>query len=172
MAGLLVLAVLLFWGLILFSAGYYLTFWIRKKWIRMVVGLVVLLALFTLPIRDELKGKEEFEGLCKSGGVYQISPKAVGKKFDLMYRSTDFTRLAGYVRPIEESTISYTDVATGEVVATAKAYVAKGGWLVRHGLLKNSGGGDGAIWGRPQCFPPVSAREQARLRDITNKVVN
>lgn len=172
MGGFLIMIVLLLWGLILFGAGYYLAFWIRKRWIRTLVGLTFLVGLFTWPIRDELKGAEEFETLCKSGGIYQISPKTIGKKLDLRYGSTDRTKLAGHVRPIEESTITYTDVATGDVVATAKAYFAKGGWLVRHGWARDFGGGDGALWGRSQCFPPVSAREQARLRDITNRVVN
>ena len=172
MTAILIVAVLCIWGAALFAAGYFLTFWIKKKWIRVVIGVAVTAGLFTLPVRDEIKGQEEFEALCKAGGIYEISPNAAGKKLDLIYSSTEFRRLTGYTRPIEESTITYTDVATGETVASAKAYLAKGGWLVRHGWLKNSGGGDGALWGRPQCFPPASAQEQARLRDITYKVMN
>jgi hypothetical protein len=131
-----------------------------------------MISLFTLPLRDEIKGAQEFEALCKTGGVYQISPNAVGKKFDLKYSSSGYTNLSGYSRPVEEKTISYIDVATGEVVATAKAYLAKGGWIVRQGWLRNSGGGDGALIGRPQCFPPSDADQERRLQAVTNKILN
>lgn len=166
MSALLLLLVGGLWGATLFFSAYFLTFFIPNKGIRLVIGLVAMIGLFTLPLRDEIKGAEEFEELCKTGGVYQISPNAVGKKFDLKFSATQYTALVGYSRPVEEATISYTDTATGEVIATAKAYVAKGGWLVRQGFLRNSGGGDGALLGRPQCLP--SETEGNRLAAIAN----
>lgn len=169
MTALLILLAGALWAAVLFFAAYWLTFFIPKKWVRVVIGFVTVPALFTLPMRDEIKGAEEFEALCKVGGIYQISPNAVGKKFDLRFSATDYKALRGYTRPIEEATISYTDVQTGEVVATAKAYVAKGGWLVQQGLLRNSGGGDGALWGRAQCLP--SEAEGYRLSAVANKFV-
>ena len=170
MSALLILVVGGLWGGALFLGAYLLTFFIPNKWIRAAIGVVAMIALFTLPMRDEIKGAEEFEALCKKGGVYQISPNAVGKTFDLKSSDTGYSKLNGYTRPVEEMTVVYTDVKTGEVVATVKAYFAGGGWLVRHGLLKNSGGGDGAFLGRPQCFP--SDQETARLQALTNKVAN
>lgn len=169
MSALLILLVLGLWGATLYFSAYYLTFFIQKKWIRQLIGAVTVVALFTLPVRDEIKGSEEFEALCKSGGIYQISPKAIGKKFDLKFSATEYKPLPGYSRPVEEATISYTDVATGEVVATAKAYGAKGGWIVQRGWMRNSGGGDGALIGRPQCSP--SEAEGIRLAAIANKFV-
>ena len=160
------------WGAILFFTAYLLTFFISKRWIRAAIGFIAVFGLFTLPMRDEIKGAQEFEALCKAGGVYQISPNAVGKKFDLRYSSTEKKKLEGLTRPVEEMTISYADVATGEVVATGKAYIAKGGWLVQHRLLMNSGGGDGAFIGRPQCFPPADAEQERRLQAVTNKIIN
>lgn len=165
------------WGATLFFSAYFLTFFIPKKWIRQVIGTVAVIGLFTLPVRDEIKGAEEFEALCKAGGVYQISPKAIGKKFDLKFSATKNKKLEGFTRPVEEITISYTDVASGEVVATAKAYIAKGGWLVQKGWIRNSGGGDGALNGRPQCFPDDGLNQEdvtqvRRLRAITNKIID
>lgn len=170
MSALLILVVGGLWGATLFFGTYLLTFFIPNKGIRAAIGVVAMIGLFTLPMRDEIKGAEEFEALCKTGGVYQISPNAVGKKFDLKSSDTGYKKLSGYTRPVEEMTIVYTDRTTGEVVATVKAYFAKGGWLVQHRLLMNSGGGDGAFVGRPQCFP--SDQEAARLQAITNKAVN
>jgi hypothetical protein len=169
---LLILWVAVIWVVVLYLVGYLLTFFIKPKWIRHVAGLVVLMSLFTWPLRDEMEGEKEFEALCKTGGVYQISPSAVGKKFDLSFSSTALKPLSGFVRPVEETTIIYTDVASGEVIATAKGYSAKGGWLVRKGWLRNSGGGDGAFLGRDQCFPPSNLEQELRLTAIKNKVVN
>ena len=169
MTAILIFVVLCVWGVVLFSAGYFLTFWIKKKWIRALIGVTVVAALFTLPVRDEIKGQEEFEALCKAGGVYQISPKAEGKKFDLLFSATAYKNLAGYARPVKEATTSYVDAASGEVVATAKAYVAGGGWLVQKKIIALSST-DGPLIGRSQCFPPDS--EEIRRQQITNKVIN
>jgi hypothetical protein len=165
----LIAIVSLLWGALLFLTGYVLTFWIKKRWIRALIGLAVLAALFTLPVRDEIKGQEEFEALCRAGGVYQISPKAEGKKFDLLFTATEYTNLAGYSRPVKEATTSYVDAVSGEVVATAKVYVAGGGWLVQKKIIVLSST-DGPLIGRSQCFPPDS--EEIRRQKITNKVIN
>ena len=167
-----ILFVLAVWVSLLFVFGYVLTFPLKKRWIRVTAGVAVAVVLFTLPMRDEIKGKEEFEALCRVGGVYQISPQADGKKFDLKSSYSEKMPLTGYARPVEEVIVTYTDIATDEVVATAKAYIAKGGWLVRRGWLMNSGGGDGAFLGRPQCFPGDSPEQAHRLHAITNKIVN
>lgn len=172
MSALLILLVLGIWGAALYFSAFFLTFFIKKKWLRHLIGAVAVVALFTLPVRDEIKGAEEFEALCKTGGVYQISPNAVGKKFDLKITYTENKTLPGYSRPVEESIKTYTDIATGEVIATSKAYIAKGGWLVQKGWIRNSGGGDGALNGRPQCFPPSDLAQANRLQAITNKIVN
>ncbi len=169
---LLILLAIAVWIVVLYGAGYFLTFFIKPKWIRHVIGLAVLVSLFTLPLRDEMEGEKEFEALCKTGGVYQIAPSAVGKKFDLRYSSTALKPLSGFLRPVEETTIIYTDVASGEVIATAKGFIAKGGWLVQKGWLRNSGGGDGAFLGRDQCFPPSTLEQELRLTAIKNRVVN
>ena len=169
MTATLILVVLLLWGSFLLGAGYFLTFWIKKKWIRALIAFAVASVFFTLPVRDELKGQEEFEALCKAGNVYQIPPSAVGKKFDLMFSATDYKALSGYTRPVEEKTITYVDAASGEVVATAKAYSAGGGWLVQKKIVVLSST-DGPLLGRDQCTPP--AEERVRLREVTNKLLN
>lgn len=172
MSALLILLAGALWGVALFVSGYFLTFFIPNKWIRAGIGVIALIGLFTLPMRDEVKGAEEFEALCKTGGTYQISPNSFGKKFNLKYSSTESKRLAGFIRPVEERNISYTDVATGDVVATAKAYSAGGGWLVRALGVNPMSGGTGSLLGRPQCYPPSNVEQELRLRAITNKIVN
>jgi hypothetical protein len=169
MAGILIVVVLCIWGALLFGVSYFLTFWIGNKWIRAVIGVAVMASLFTLPVRDELKGREEFEALCKAGGVYQISPKAAGKKFDLVFSATEYKSLPGYARPVKEAITSYSDAASGEVVATAKVYVAGGGWLVQKKVIALTST-DGPLIGRSQCFPPDS--EEWRRQQITNQVMS
>ena len=123
-------------------------------------------------MRDEIKGAEEFEVLCKTGGIYQIFPNSVGKKFDLKYSSTESKDVAGFSRQVKEKIISYTDVATGEVVATGKAYSAGGGWLVRALGVNPMSGGTGPLMGRPQCFPGDTPEQARRVQAITNKIGN
>ncbi|MGB9151377.1 MAG: hypothetical protein WCB36_14155 [Burkholderiales bacterium] len=168
MLGLLFFFILGLWALVLFCLGYFLSFPIKHKGIRLVIGILVAVFCYQLPVRDELKGKEEFEALCKTGGVYQISPKAEGKKFDLISQGSPKKRLSGFSIPIEEMNITYTDAATGEVIATVNAYFAKGGWLVQHGfgLMSQTN----PLFVRSQCFP--SDKEAARIQRITNKIVN
>lgn len=172
MSALIVIVVLGVWGALLYNFGYYASFAVQRKWVRQLIGAVTTACLFTLPINDEIAGAKEFEALCKLGGGYQIAPNAVGKKFDLKYSSTKFKPMQGFARPVEEKIISYTDVSSGEIGATAKAYQAKGGWLVQRGWLRNSGGGDGAFLGRDQCFPGAIPGEALRLKAITNKIID
>ena len=128
---LIVLIILSIWGALLYNFGYYASFAVKRKWMRQVIGAVVTVGLFILPINDEIAGAKEFEALCKIGGVYQIAPSAFGKKFDLKSNYSENKKLSGYSRPVEEIAIVFSDIATGNEVATAKAYVAKGGWLGR-----------------------------------------
>ena len=171
MSAFLILFGMAAWGALLFGVGYFLSFSVKKKWIRVLIGVTVAVALFTLPIRDELKGRAEFEALCATGGVYQISPIAEGKKLDLFYGAGSNKKLSGYARPVEEMTIAYTDVSSGEVVARANAYFARGGWLVQNKIIAVTSN-SGPLIGRSQCFPGDVPEQATRLHAITRKLVN
>lgn len=171
MGGLLILGVLIAW-------------FMTAKWLagqathRMAVGIprysaraVLTAVLFVAPVADEILGVYQFEALCATGGVYQIAPEAQGKKFDLLYGSTPNKKLTGYVRPVEEMTITYTDVTTDKVVASAKAYVAHGGWLVRT-LGFSTSSTSGPLMSRSQCFPGDVPEQARRQQAITNKILN
>jgi hypothetical protein len=151
----------LFWLLCLIFVG--------KKWLRAAIGVIVMVTLFTFPVRDELKGMDEFEALCARGGVYDIPKSAEGKAFDLAFQATPYKSLSGYALPIREKTISFVDVASGEVVAAAKVYAVSGGWLVQKKILALTST-NGPLLGRSDCRPPDS--EEVRLQKITNKMVN
>jgi hypothetical protein len=169
---LIVLLILGIWSALLYNAGFYASFAIQRKWVRQLMGIVAVVGGTALALWDEVKGVQEFEQLCKTGGVYQIAPEAVGKKFDLKYTSTDSATLQAAVRPIEQKNIAYIDVETGKTVATAKAYLARPGWLVRNHWLPSPFGGSAPLFGRPQCFPGDTAGQSLPLHSITNKVVN
>jgi len=169
MSALIILIVLGIWSALVYNAGYYAGFGIERKWIRRVVGVTAVVAVTTLMLWDEIKGTQEFERLCATGGAYQILPEAIGRKFDLIYGSGDYKDVPGLTRPATEKLITYTDVANGTVVATGKAYFARGGWMIRNRILSSE---SGPLFGRPQCFPPSDAVQELRLRAITNKVVN
>lgn len=166
---LLLILLSLIWGAVLFFLGYAASFFLKTKWLRYVSGLVVVLLLFTVPIRDELSGAKEFEDLCAHGGIYSIPKDAEGKKFDLMYRSTPYENISGYSRPVRVKTISFVDAASGQAMAVAKAYSAGGGWLVQKKIFVLTST-DGPLIGRSECLPAES--EEIRRQKITNKLVN
>lgn len=172
MSVLIILLVLGIWRALLYNAGYYAGFAIERKWIRQLVGVTSVIALTTLVLWDEIVGTREFERICAAGNVYQIAPEAVGKKFDLKSRYTDRLSVQDTVRPIEQENIAYIDVATGAVMATSKAFFAKGGWMIRNGFLIDPSGGKGPLFGRSQCFPWGVKDQQIRLDLITNKRVD
>lgn len=59
--------------------------------------------------------------------------------------------------------------AAEQISRNAESYIAKGGWLVQQGGLKNSGGDDGAFWGRPQCFHPNDAGDLHRTKGASGR---
>ena len=161
MIALIVLLILGLWSALLYNAGFYASFAIPRKWVRQLMGIVAVVGGTALALWDEVKGVQEFEQLCKTGGVYQIAPEAIGKKFDLKYTSTDQISMLGTIRPVEEISIAY--------VATAKAYLARPGWLVRNHWLPSPSGGSAPLFGRPQCFPNME--EGNRLKVIASKFI-
>lgn len=172
MSALIILLILGVWSALLYNAGYYASFAIERKWFRQLVGVSVVITVTALMLWDEIKGTQEFERLCAAGGVYQIAPGAVGRKFDLKYTSTDSFAVQATVRPIDQKNIAYTDVSTGAVMATGKAFFAKGGWMIRNGWLTDPSGGRGPLFGRSQCFPGDEPGQAKPLHAITNKVLN
>ena len=172
MSALIILLVLCIWSAALYTAGYYASYAVQRKRVRQLIGGVAVIGITTLVLWDEVRGTQEFEQLCKTGGVYQIAPEAVGKKFDLKYTSTEKAALQGTVRPVEEVSIAYIDVATGNAVATAKAYLARPGWLVRNRWLPSPSGGAAPLFGRSQCFPGDESGQSKPLHAITNKILN
>ena len=165
---LLIAIVLGLWTLVVFGLGHFLSFPIQNKTTRKKIGLWVAVLLFFLPILDELKGVQEFESLCKNNAVFEISPKAEGKKFDLKVSSSPLKPLTGYSRPVSESTIWYTDAASGDVMATGKQYATTGGWLVQHKVYLMSQ--TGPLIGRGHCDPPDE--EYRKLHTITQKILD
>lgn len=172
MAALIILLILVLWAGFLFLVGYGLTFRVDNKIMRMVAGGAAVVLLFLIPIYDEILGGSEFEELCKRGAVYKISAGAADKRFDLIYAASVPSIVPGLIRPANEIAISYTDVASGAIIATGKAFVAKGGWLVRRHWAVNMSGGDGPLLGRAQCFPGDQPEEARRLHAITNRIIN
>ena len=170
MSALIILLVLCIWSAALYNAGYYASYAVQRKRVRQLIGGVAVIGITTLVLWDEVRGTQEFEQLCKTGGVYQIAPEAVGKKFDLKSSYSDYKKISGLTRPVEEKTIVYRDVATGAVIATGAAYFAKGGWMVRRGFLRSPSGGDGPLFGRSQCFPDQLQGD--RLAAIANKFIH
>ncbi|WP_143171859.1 hypothetical protein [Rhizobacter sp. OV335] len=164
--------ILALWAGFLFLIGYGLTFRVEHRMLRIVAGGVAVLLLFLAPIYDEILGGSEFEELCMDGSIYKISAGATDKRFDLIYAASAPSIVPGLIRPANEIAISYTDVASGAIIATGKAFIAKGGWLAGRHWAVSMSGGDGPLLGRAQCFPGDQPEEARRLHAITNRIIN
>ena len=169
MGGLLILGVLIAWFMTVKWLAGRATQRMTSGVPRLFAKALLTVVFFVAPVIDEIVGVYQFEALCKEGGAYQIAREAEGKKFDLIYSSTPNRTLTEYARPIEEKTITYTDAATGSVIATAKAYFTQGGWLVKT-IGFSTSSSSGPLIGRSQCFS--SDLQEARIQAITNKVLN
>jgi hypothetical protein len=172
MALLILLVIAASWGALLYGVTYSSLRRFGSRRARKTVAAVAAALLAPLPIVDEVVGAWQFSELCAIESRYEISPATLGRRFDLRYSSTEPTARPSGIRPIDQKTITFTDVATGEVLATGPAFFAHGGWLVRRLGFPSSGGGKGPLIGRQQCFPGDSASQAARMHSITNRIVN
>jgi hypothetical protein len=157
------------WVVVLYGAGYFFTFFIKPKWIRHVIGLAVLVSLFTLPLRDEMEGAKEFRKLCEDSAAMQIMQIESGKKFDLRYSITDGSMLKNFSLPIQEHFTKYTDASTEQVIATGKTYTLHGGRLVRFLGGNPMGAGNKPLMSESTCavFHQNNPANN-RLRDLSN----
>lgn len=171
MALLILLIIVAPWAAFLYGVSYVCLARFKSRHARKTAAAFIAAVLVPLPIVDEIVGAWQFSELCAAESKYAISPATLGRRFDLRQGSTGPTARSGSVRPLDQMTITFTDVATGEVVATGPAFIAKGGWLVQH-LGSPTGANDSPLLGRQQCFPSSSMPQAAQLRSITNKIVN
>ncbi len=166
---LLILLAIVLWVVVLYGAGYFLTFFIKPKWIRHAIGLAVLVSLFTLPLRDEMEGGKEFRKLCRDSAAMQIMQTEPGKKFDLRYSITDGSMLKDFALPIQEHFTKYTDASTGQVIATGKTYTLYGGRIVRFLGGNPMGTGNKPLMSESTCAVfHQDDPANSRLRDLSN----
>jgi hypothetical protein len=157
------------WVALLYGAGYFLSFFIKPKWIRHAIGLAVLIGLFTLPLRDEMEGAKEFRKLCMDSAAMQIVPTEPGKKFDLRYSITDGPMLKNFALPTQEQFTKYTDASTGQVIATGKTYTLYGGRMVRFIGQNPMGTGNKPLLSESTCAVfHQDHPANSRLRDLSN----
>ncbi|MGA8514217.1 MAG: hypothetical protein WB821_05530 [Burkholderiaceae bacterium] len=168
MGALIILLILGIWCALFYNAGFYASFAIQRKWVRQLIGAVSVIGITTLVLWDEVKGAREFDRLCLSARTFQISPQDEGRKFEVQFMRSKKTPLQGYWRPVEEHLDTYTEVASGKVIATGKGYTAKGGWLVRALGRNPLNGSDGALIGRSFCYPSKHEDQVRRLRAMIN----
>ncbi len=169
MSALIILLILGIWCVVAYNAGYYLSAFIKRKWIRRAVGVAALIGLTTLALWDEVLGAKEFEKLCLSSATLQIIPTEKGKKFDLRYSITDGAMLEGFALPIREYFTKYTDKPTGLVIANGKTYSLYGGRLVRFLGGHPMGTGDKPLMSESTCAVIHQNNFAAnRLRELSN----
>jgi hypothetical protein len=169
MSALIILLILGIWSTLLYNAGYYLSGFLQPKWLRQFVGVVTVVGVTTLALWDEVIGVQEFEQLCKSAQVFQISPEAEGKKFKVLFSRTEDDSVPRSWRPTWHYVATYKDADTDQIIATGNGYRTRGGWLVRQlGMNPLAGGDNSALLGPSYCYPSMYPGQVQKLRAMIN----
>ncbi len=140
MAGLLFLAVAGAWLLLAAKIAALLTERWRKQSKRMLLAPLAFAVVFPLPLLDEIIGGFQFRALCQEGAVPRYEEnKLRGRTVRMRLEPHPEvprvmqtpTRAVRAFIPINERSIDWLDVETGEILLSYKAYTAKGGVLIR-----------------------------------------
>ncbi|WP_037586366.1 hypothetical protein [Stenoxybacter acetivorans] len=107
------------------------------------------IAMFLLPVSDEIVGYWQFRKLCQNPNSYHINwEKIIGKE---IYRDSVGTHLIGFAIPIYYKHIVFHDKETNEEYGFYSSYEAEGGFLVRH-MGSSSSPMVLVFWGNTKCY--------------------
>jgi hypothetical protein len=140
MTGLLLIGFVIVWMAIAFALARAFTRGIMAGVRRAVVGFFVFALLLPLPVVDEIIGGFQLRALCREGAVALYDEEKLRGRTVRMrlepnpdvpsVMQTPTRRVAALI-PIEERTIDYLDIESGQVLLSYKAFTAKGGVLIR-----------------------------------------
>lgn len=137
MIGRLVLALAGAWLAIAFKLARWLGTRSRRPAVSMLVTVIAFAALAALPFADELAGRWQFARLCQAEAVAWAGPGAT--QVTAAGSESTFSTRKGFVFTIQQESVRYTDVSSGQVFYTMVGFSTPGGALMRLGLnLGNS----------------------------------
>jgi len=138
--GFLLIGVLIAWLAVAIALARAFTRGIKAGTKRAAVGIVAFALLLPLPVVDEIIGGFQLRAFCREGAVARYDEEKLRGRTvrmrlepnpDVPSVMQTPTRRVGAFIPIEERTIDYLDVESGQVLLSYKAFRAKGGVLIR-----------------------------------------
>lgn len=128
MAGLILLAVLAGWSLLVYHGVRLAVQKVTNQRKQKVLRIILVPVVFLLPVADEIVGQFQFRALCSAQAKMEADEqKATGKM--LIPLGLKKTALSGYVLETEEHYWAYKDSETNEILISWKDFKSKGGWL-------------------------------------------
>jgi hypothetical protein len=139
MTGIYLLFLAIIW--LAFAAGlsFIGTAKLKHSTLRIPIACLVFVAVLPLPVLDELLGKPQFEQLCKQYSAVELdTANSAGRT--IWFGDSQRTELQLGAIQVSRTKRSYVDVRTQEPVYHYFRLEAKGGWLLSHLGLSETGG--------------------------------
>lgn len=130
MTGIVLIAIAFAWVI----AVVVVTRWVARRFssltMKIASWMILVPALITVPLVDELIGKRQFEQLCKDNAMIHVDREtAIGKT--VYFVPQPAVEVKGtWVRVVLKPQ-RFVDATTGDAVVTYNELMADGGWLVR-----------------------------------------
>lgn len=130
MAGIFLLLIFAFWFFIVASLVPVIVRPMRSGFLKVFGGVIVFSTLLVSPLLDDIAGGFQFRAICeKGGGIIYDADKVRGKT--VLWTARSNKKMDHTIVPIEESSIAWVDVSSGEKLIEYREYHALGGWLSR-----------------------------------------
>lgn len=185
MTGLLVLAVMLVWAVVCVWIALRVSRWAKRGWLRAVMFIVLLPAMYVAPLADEIIGNYQFERYCREAnqvhiygtipvgeelyfpdGKWRLSARALSRTGQETKRIEDAIKtLIRYefsgpkkvpaIIPIREYYTRKFDRQEGRLLAEYRHYATGGGWLSQNF--------EKPLIVRDQCFPDGRAKSTSTI---------
>ena len=130
MIGLIALAILGGWFFVALKASRYICTKVKNEKIKRILSPLLVVLIFIAPVMDEVIGAFQFKTLCSTETKLIVDENATGKT--VVYENVPNKIIHGYAIPITESTESYKDVESKNIVIKWNVFRARGGWLSRN----------------------------------------
>lgn len=140
MTGLLLIVLVIGWIAIAFAMAGAFARQVKAGTRRAAAGVTAFAILLALPVVDEIIGGFQLRALCREGAVARYDEDSLRGKTvrmrlepnpDVPSVMQTPTRRVEALIPIEERTIDYLDLHSGQILLSYKAFSAKGGVLIR-----------------------------------------
>jgi hypothetical protein len=129
MAGLILLAVLAGWSLLVYRVVRYFTRDIKSQRKQKIFRIIFVPVVFLLPVADEIVGQFQFRALCSKEVIFIDEINA--KNTDIYLDGVGDEYVGSKILKVIKQKWIYRDAKTHNILVSWSVIRAKGGWLSR-----------------------------------------